>query len=120
MWHEFDTGDSRVLGLRYKGTLSDVDLRGIRDALAERLVRDGAIRLVLHLDAFDGFASWSGLLRELAHEREIASGLGRVAVVADSGLVRWSAEFLPAVSDLDLRGFDSGELPQAVAWALAD
>lgn len=107
--------EGNVYRVEIQGTLREVELRRCQQGLAAELARVGPLRLLLHLDRFQGWDprdSWSDLSFYVLHEPSIE----RIAIVGDEC---WRSEAL-MFAGADLRRapveYFAGDLGTARAW----
>ena len=111
--------DGNVYCLELRGLLRKADFESCQSQLIDEVKRAGPVRLLFHLDEFEGWAAqddWRDLTFYVKH----GDAIERIAIVGDD---RWRGETL-MFAGADLRKapvefFAESALPQARAWLSA-
>ncbi|MBK0398294.1 STAS/SEC14 domain-containing protein [Limibaculum sp. M0105] len=110
-----------VVGIRVTGRLREDDYDAMQAELTRRLPQDGKLRLLAIID--DDFRGWTpkACLDDIAMAfSPWRDRVGKLAVVAGPGLVRWCAEHFPrGLLPYPLKVFEPAELDQAWEWLRA-
>jgi hypothetical protein len=84
--------------------------------LQEILNEFPTVNLVFEFD--DDFTGWefSALWREIQFSIEYFDKINKIAIIGNSGLLKWSFRILHPLSPLVINRFTHGELEKAQAW----
>ena len=108
--------EGNVLGVRVSGTVTGDDYERFRPVIDERVRQHGKVRLLIWMDAFDGWgdldAAWEDLKLDAAHPVDVE----RLALVGDGewhAVTAWLDRlFVPD----EVRSFSEALLGEAWDW----
>lgn len=114
--YELSQSVGNVLGIRLHDTITSDDYERFRPVLDERTRRHGKVRLLVHMDDFDGWgdleALWEDAKLGAAHYRNVE----RLAMVGEEQWQRWVTRLTALFAPGEVRYFDQDDFDAAWGW----
>jgi hypothetical protein len=116
MYELLDQSTGNVLGIRVSGSITGDDYERFRPILDARAEQHGSVRLLIHMDGFDGWGDLDALWEDLKLDVDHYDDVERMAVVGEERWQDWMTRLTDLVAPGDVRYFEDAALDEAWAW----
>lgn len=120
MFEILNRTNDEIIGLRLSGTLSAPDVESIGAFLKKRVLEHGDIRLLIRLDGWKGWESFTAMWEDLKTEIELNKHVERVAMVGEEDWERWISRISEPFADGEVSYFHANHADEAWNWLQAE